>query len=119
VVDSNATKPGRQHVRVVVAWKARLVTPAGAHINAKVVDLSEGGLGIRSPQSVGDATEIEVWLAVPVDDSHARHQALRVRGQVTFQVYAGNECRIGLRFLHLDDAIRQVILHWIRRNRIT
>lgn len=115
---NDSARSGRQHVRVVVAWKARIIPPTGEPVDAKVVDLSEGGLGFLSPRAVAEAPEVEVWLAVPVDDNRQRHQALRVHGQITFQIYAGNECRIGLKFVRLEEATRQLLVGWIRKHRI-
>ena len=105
----------RQHARVVVAWKARLIASGGLQVDAKAIDLSEGGLGIVSPNTINGEPEIEVWLAVPANDSHSSFQALRVRGRIVFQVYKGGECRIGLQFTAVDDATRNVLRGWVRK----
>jgi c-di-GMP-binding flagellar brake protein YcgR len=113
VQGSDETAEGRRHKRVVVAWKARILCPSGSPVDAKVVDLSEGGLGLVCQQSVGQAIELEVWVAMPTDNQHA-YQALRVRGRVAFQVYSHGECRIGLQFTQVDEASLDLLQRHVR-----
>jgi PilZ domain len=107
----------RQHARVLVAWKARLLGARGGPVEAKAVDLSEVGLGLLSSHSVGaPGAPLDLWLAVPADNDKLRYQGLRLGGRVVFQIYAGGDCRIGLQFTRIDTAARDLLRHWVRRS---
>jgi c-di-GMP-binding flagellar brake protein YcgR len=118
---NGASRPpsvARQHERAPVSWKARLEVAGGAYLEARAVDLSEGGVGVVAPDALGDVGEVEVWLAVPCDEQHRTRMALRLRARVAFQVYAGGQCRIGLQFLNIEATARQLLRNWVQRQRL-
>ena len=99
----------REHVRIPVSWKVRVLLDSGAILETHLIDVSEGGFGMFCDDPLPAHGARDVAIAVPLPEDHAHLHVIRARMKVAFQVFTGGKFRVGAQFVQLDDAAHQLI----------
>ncbi len=84
-------------------------------IEGRVVDVGTNGLGLLSPVSVGNKTVIQVAVQVPVRSAAGKFQVVSGTVCVAFGVLRGGEYHLGVEWVQLDDAQRQIISQYLEK----
>lgn len=99
-----APRERRQHKRVALVTRARLVTPSGSRVG-RCSNVSMGGMAVRSggPLRIGDTLDVEF----DVDRGRVRTKAEIVRRTGDL---------LGLRFTHLDQVSLLTLMTYVSSN---
>lgn len=96
--------------RKTVSWRVRAQLPSGKVVEGKTTDASANGLGILVPVPVAENVVIQLAVQVPIFNSPGKFQVAAGKARVVFQVLRGNEYQLGIEWIELDDAMRQLIV---------
>lgn len=84
-------------------------------IEGRVVDVGSNGLGLLSPVSVGDKTVIQIAVQVPMPSAAGKFQVVTGTARVAFAVLRGGGYQLGVEWVQLDDAQRQIISDYLEK----
>lgn len=110
---SVAAANAREHERVNVVWRARIVVAPDRFLDAKVINASAGGICMICEQPYKVGTALDVAIAIPQPDDRTRIHYTQVRGRVAFQVMNSNQFKVGLQFLSVDEVTIKLIKKWV------
>mgnify|MGYP002624014026 CR=1 FL=1 len=105
--------------RIHVSWPAACAVADAQRPPwpARVVNLSDNGLGLLGPCNLPRGTVVELQLAVPPRNSVEEHgHTMRVRGRVAQAILRQEQFLLGIQLLHIgpDDLAR--LQRWLRRS---
>ncbi|MES2092109.1 MAG: PilZ domain-containing protein [Pseudomonadota bacterium] len=103
----------REQHRVMVSWRARLVLGPNLFEDAKVTNISEGGMGLIVERPFPDGARLDVAIAIPALTDRTRLHYAQVQCRVAFNVLSNKQFRIGVQFLSIDSASKQLIHQWL------
>ena len=109
-----STVDARVGPRVNVGWRARIVLGPQSFQDARVVNLSEDGLGLVCEQAYRDGHLLNVVVAMPDPNDRSRYVYPTFKLKVVFHVVSGHKFRTGTRLLETDGTTRQMLLQWIK-----
>jgi c-di-GMP-binding flagellar brake protein YcgR len=104
----------RKTARAMVNWRARLMVAPPRFIDASVVDVSEGGMGMHCDQRVREHQVYDFAVAVPNILEWDRHQVIQARAVVKSVVLAGQRFRLGVQWVAIPPAAKELIRIWVR-----
>lgn len=92
----------RKHKRHKVNWPCRLLFPNKTIVNARVKDISEGGVGLEVLQKIPDGQQLSFEMRPMV---LGKQYLIRAKGEVTFAMILGgsNGFSQGLRFTMIPE----------------
>ncbi|TMH36322.1 MAG: PilZ domain-containing protein [Betaproteobacteria bacterium] len=102
-------KDSRASVRVPVKWRADVMAGDQSRLAIKVMDVSEGGLGILSDEPFEVDDMLELCIAIPLKSKPGRFNIVRVAGRVRYQVLQRSQFCMGLEFSRIDASTREII----------
>jgi hypothetical protein len=100
--------------RIAVNWRARVMVSAPRFVDATVIDLSEGGLGMHCEQRVREHQVYDLAVAVPNHLQWDRFEVIQLRGSVKSVVLSGGKFRLGVQFVAISTAARKLMQPWIK-----
>lgn len=104
----------RKNPRAMVNWRARLMVAPPRFIEASVVDVSEGGMGMHCDQRVREHQVYDFAVAVPNILEWDRHQVIQARAVVKSVVLAGQRFRLGVQWVAIPPAAKELIRLWVK-----
>ena len=104
----------RASPRITVNWRARVMVAAPRFVDATVIDISEGGLGMQCEQRVREHQVYDMAVAVPNHLEWDRFEVIQLRGSVKSVVLAGRGFRLGIQFVAISTAARKLMQPWIK-----
>lgn len=107
------TADARRSPRVTVAWKAKVLVEHAEPIWLRVVDVSEGGIGVLGSDPFRKGQVLPINLMLPLYDNRAAVQSVYFGAVVTYQVLSSGQYRHGLQFGQLDLKTRAWIRQWV------
>lgn len=96
--------------RKTVSWRVRAQLPGGKVIEGKTTDASPSGLGILVLVSIGENAIIQGAVQVPIFNSPGKFQVAAGGARVACQVLRGNKYQLGIEWIELEDAMRNLIV---------
>jgi c-di-GMP-binding flagellar brake protein YcgR len=99
--------------RLMVNWHTRIMVDAPRFIEASVIDISEGGVGIHCDQRVRENQVYEFAVSVPNFIEWDRHQAIQFKGVVQSVVLSGDKFRLGVQFVSISPPAKSLIMAWL------
>jgi len=103
----------REHERVNVNWRARIVVGPNQFLDAKVINASVGGVCLLGDHPYRQGTSLQVALAIPTPQDRTRIHFTEVQAKVAYQVMNNHSFKIGLQFTAVDDATVKLIKQWV------
>lgn len=103
----------RRSPRVTVAWRAKVIVEHGEPIPLRVIDVSEGGMGVVCSEPFRKGQMLPINLTLPLWDNRASFQSVYFGALVSYQVMTGGQYRYGLQFGQLDLKTRAWIRQWV------
>ncbi len=97
----------RRYFRVPVDFPVELSFGDGVMIEAKVTNLSEGGISVRSPHALSKAP-VKVSFFLP-----GTKTKIEAKAEVSWT--AGDSCQGGVRFIYMSDSMQQEVAIWLNR----
>jgi hypothetical protein len=97
----------RQPLHVPVA----LTCGPRKRVTAKLVNLSQGGIGIRAPQKLAAGGPVKVSFALP-----GTKLSLKFQGELAWTDKQGNA---GIRFLEMDGGVKRNLQLWLEQQYLT
>ena len=91
----------RQHLRFVVSWAANIPTASGQSLLLRVVDVSQGGIGVLCDDMLPAAGMFSVTLRVPAPGNPGQISSVNVQARVIYQVFTAGRNRAGLEFVRI------------------
>ncbi|WP_205833014.1 PilZ domain-containing protein [Azohydromonas caseinilytica] len=103
----------RRTERKVLRGSAQLLLPSGNLVETRLVDISQGGLGLVAPVNLPVGTVCEVKFRSALFGNGT--EALVVRGRIARSILSGKEggFMIGLEFSNLAPALRDKIKRYV------
>ena len=80
-------------------------------VTAKLVNLSQGGIGIRAPQKLAAGGPVKVSFALP-----GTKLSLKFQGELAWTDKQGNA---GIRFLEMDGGVKRNLQLWLEQQYLT
>ena len=93
------------HVPVALSCGSR------KRVTAKLVNLSQGGIGIRAPQKLAAGGPVKVSFALP-----GTKLSLKFQGELAWTDKQGNA---GIRFLEMDGGVKRNLQLWLEQQYLT
>ena len=84
-------------------------------VEGRVIDASSNGLGLLLPVPVGNNTVIQVAIQVPMQSAAGKFHVVTGRVRVAFSVLRGGEYQLGVEWVQLEDAQRQIISQYLEK----
>jgi hypothetical protein len=106
----------RRTPRMMVSWRARVLVAPPKFVDATVIDLSEGGMGLHCDHRVRQNQVYEFAVAVPNLAEPDRHQVIQARAVVKSAVLAGQRFRLGVQFVAIGPAAQRLIRSWMKNS---
>ena len=105
-------RDGRKHLRANVSWRGAI------RINSqpqaiKVVNVSEGGLGVVTEMALPMGQSFQMAVMVPLSVDLLRQEQVVFTGKVVHSVISGGMYRIGMQFVTISDSHRSLIRDWV------
>ncbi len=105
-------REGRKFLRANVSWRGAI------RINSqpqpiKVVNVSEGGLGVVTEIALPMGQSFQMAVMVPLSIDLLRQEQVVFTGKVVHSVISGGMYRIGMQFVTISDAHRSLIRDWV------
>jgi len=97
----------RQPLHVPVA----LTCGPRKRVTAKLVNLSQGGIGIRAPQKLAASGPVKVSFALP-----GTKLSVKFQGELAWTDKQGNA---GIRFLEMDGGVKRNLQLWLEQQYLT
>ena len=97
-------KQERQHLRFAVSWAAEVQTAPGRSLSLRVVDISQGGIGVLSDDMLPAAGMFSVTLRVPSPHHPGQISSVIVQARLVYQVFTAGRNRAGLEFIQIRPA---------------
>jgi c-di-GMP-binding flagellar brake protein YcgR len=113
---ADAAEQRRVTPRMMVNWRARVLVAPPKFVDATVIDLSEGGMGLHCDHRVRHNQVYEFAVAVPTVAEWDRHQVIQARAVVKSAVLAGQRFRLGVQFVTIGPAAQGLIRAWIKNS---
>jgi c-di-GMP-binding flagellar brake protein YcgR len=110
--DQRRTEP-----RVVVNWRARVMVATPRFIEATVIDISPGGMGLHCDHRVRERQVYDFAVAVPNLLEWDRFEVVQLRAVVQSVVLSGAKFRLGVQFVSIDPAAKALIQQWATGHR--
>lgn len=110
-----ASTENRAAVRVNITWKAKIMMPQGAVIEAKTADVSATGIGLVGHHPFPVHSVLQVAIQVPHPTISGSFTVITGRVKVAFQVMRGGDYRTGVQFVELSEAYKALINVWVER----
>lgn len=98
-----------------VTWRAKVLLPKGQMVEVRVTDASSNGLGLVSPRPLPQEGLIQLAVQVPSRGSPGKSQVVTGNVRVAFQVLRGDGYQLGVEWVQLDAAMKDVITRAIER----
>lgn len=108
----------RREPRYNVSWRARIELPDGRHIDAKVRDISENGIGLQSEYCAQARSQLQLTLGVPDLEDPSHILAVPATLKVMFVVMQGHDFRIGGVWANIGPQAQHFMHQWVRRLRM-
>jgi hypothetical protein len=108
----------RREPRYTVAWRARIELPDGRHIDAKVRDISESGIGLQTDYCAPTKSNLQLTLGVPDLEDPSQVLAVPCTLRVMFVVMQGHDFRVGGIWANIGPQAQSFLHHWVRKLRI-
>ncbi len=108
-----AQRIDREQIRVMVSWRARLVLAPNVFEEAKVINISEGGMGLIVERPYQAGTRLDVAIAIPSLTDRSRLHYAQTQCRVAFHVLSSKQFQIGLQFVSIDGATKKLIHQWL------
>jgi hypothetical protein len=105
----------RRSPRRHVNWRARVMIDAPRFADAQVVDISEDGLGMTSDVRVREHQVYDLAVAIPSILEWDRFQVVQFKAMVKSVILSGSRFRIGLEFVAIGGAAKELIGMWMRQ----
>jgi len=109
----NVAGNAREHERINVNWRARIVAGPSQYLDAKVINASIGGVCFVGDHPYRQGTELHVALAIPAPEDRTKLHYVQVRGKVAYQVMNNHMFKIGLQFTAVDETTVNLIKKWV------
>lgn len=113
----NAAPAGRRrHARRATRCAARLALGGGHSLDVRIIDISEGGLGLVSQRPLPLGSHFVLRWALP--DADGEPQAVQATACVTHSVLSGALAgfRVGVRFVQVDGPVSRLIRQYVHRS---
>ena len=94
--------------RIPVQSRASIAHAGKEDAPATLVDLNEGGLGVRAEDRLPPSCKVYFQFSLPHNDS-----VVRLAGEVMWQDASG---RVGIRFAQIPQGSRKVLQAWVQAN---
>ncbi|MFN7206942.1 MAG: PilZ domain-containing protein [Burkholderiales bacterium] len=112
VAPAAAGRDGRKHLRANVSWRGAI------RINSqpqaiKVVNVSEGGLGVVTEMALPMGQSFQMAVMVPLSVDLLRQEQVVFTGKVVHSVISGGMYRIGMQFVTISESHRSLIRDWV------
>jgi hypothetical protein len=107
----------RREQRYQVFWRARLHLPGGRTIDARLSDISGGGLGLTAGEPPTLGSIVPLTMGVPDADGGPQVFAVQCSVRVVNVVLSGRDYRVGALWVDPPANVRQVLDDWIRKMR--
>ncbi|MFN7849966.1 MAG: PilZ domain-containing protein [Burkholderiales bacterium] len=105
-------RDGRKFLRANVSWRAAIRINNQAQA-IKVVNVSEGGLGIVTEIALPMGQSFQMAVMVPLSVDLLRQEQVVFTGKVVHSVISGGMYRIGMQFVTISDSHRSLIRDWV------
>lgn len=93
----------RRHLRLPVSWSAELRLGQSRAQAARVIDVSQGGVGIVADDMLPAASVLELHIRLRASAGGAP-RTFAARAKVIHQVFAAGRTRAGLQFVDIGAA---------------
>lgn len=103
----------RQDPRVNVSWAARVVVGPQAYLEARVVNISNNGLGLVCETAFREGATINVMIALPDVQDRGRYTYPQMQAKVVFQIIKGSKFRLGTQLVKVDPAVKAMLAKWV------
>ena len=107
----------RTEPRVVVNWRARVMVASPRYVEATVIDISPGGMGLHCDHRVRERQVYDFAVAVPNLLEWDRFEVVQLRALVQSVVLSGPKFRLGVQFVSIDPAAKALIQQWATGHR--
>ena len=103
-------KQERQHHRFAVSWAAEIHTAPGRSLSVRVLDVSQGGIGVMSDDMLPASGMFSVTLRVPAAHYPNPISSVNAQVRVVYQVFSGGRNRAGLAFVQIAPADTELLV---------
>jgi c-di-GMP-binding flagellar brake protein YcgR len=103
----------RQDPRVNVSWAARVVVGPQAYLEARVVNISNSGMGLVCETAFREGATIDVMIAMPDVQDRGRYTYPQMQAKVAFQIIKGSKFRLGVQLVKIDPAAKAMLARWV------
>lgn len=107
----------RNEPRVAVNWRARVMVASPRFVEATVIDISPGGMGLHCDHRVRERQVYDFAVAVPNLLEWDRFEVVQLRAVVQSVVLSGAKFRLGVQFVSIDPAAKALIQQWATGHR--
>jgi hypothetical protein len=107
-----ATRPSRKFLRANVTWRAAI------QINhqpqpIKVVNVSEGGIGVLTDIALPMGQSFQMMLQVPIADDLLRQEQVMLTAKVVHSVISMGMYRVNMQIVSISEAHGSLIRAWV------
>ena len=95
--------------RVSVSWRARVLLEDATVLECRTLNISELGFNLLCGRALSGGTTLNVALAVPEPKDRSRIRPVTLTARVVFHVAAGDQFKVGMQFVRVDEAARQLL----------
>lgn len=105
----------RQAPRARVTWRAVHIQEGRNNLLIKVVDISEGGIGVITQNNYAIGQVLNIGMEIPAPNNLNKKTQHICRTAVVHTVLSNEGYRVGLRFLEINEAHKALIKAWVAK----
>ncbi|HMC16194.1 MAG TPA: PilZ domain-containing protein [Albitalea sp.] len=102
-------KQERQHLRFPVSWWGNVQTASGP-LPLRVIDVSQGGIGVTCDNPLPSAGVFSITLRVPVSHGSSQFNSVNAQVRVIYQLFSAGRNRAGLEFVQIAPAEAELLV---------